>query len=293
MVDQPKPKGLPRTRSFKWYVVALIPLLLASIVAAQWQNWGLSYPFGANNIQNRSLKRVIASIPTVKDLAISPLPTKRSTLLEHGARVACWPSSGGVWIKHAPPAELDFLNLSRTNDTDRPEEKIYEHVRTCPQTSPDVYHPPPITEEDLFCQKMRMIGADFWELPDNISESNNSPIEYAMKPKYRNQLGFYWNVFEKDEPYFFNLTEAQRLYGPGLRGYNNVRSYDNRGAVVRSLGGIWCGQHLEQCNTMWCSQYPEHCYEKDKIDDFLLVHSEWTGSYGWRGAIFWDVKRDS
>jgi hypothetical protein len=188
--------------------------------------------------------------------------------------------------------ELDFLNLSRTNDTDRPEEKIYEYHPICPQTNPDVYYPLPITEEDLFCQKMRMIGADFWELPDNISELNNSPIEYAMEPKYRNQLGFHWDVFSMGSPYFFNLTEARQLYGPGLGGYNNVRTYDSRGAVARSLGGIFCWKHIEQCVTMWCSQYPEHCHEKDRIYDFNDVYNEWTGKYGWRGAIFFNVKRE-
>ncbi|KAH7377890.1 hypothetical protein BKA66DRAFT_380271, partial [Pyrenochaeta sp. MPI-SDFR-AT-0127] len=48
---------------------------------------------------------------------LSPEPTARSTISKHKARVACWPESGGIWIKHADLIELDFLGLDRFADT--------------------------------------------------------------------------------------------------------------------------------------------------------------------------------
>ncbi|OAL46674.1 hypothetical protein IQ07DRAFT_477131, partial [Pyrenochaeta sp. DS3sAY3a] len=49
----------------------------------------------------------------------SPEPTARSVVSIQKARVACWPSSGGIWIKHADLVDLDFLRLDRFVDTPR------------------------------------------------------------------------------------------------------------------------------------------------------------------------------
>jgi hypothetical protein len=135
---------------------------------------------------------------------------------------------------------------------------------------------------------MRMIGADFWELPQ--SKLNGRPLEYSVKSKYHNEMGVYWDVFDLDEPYIVNLTEARQTYGPGLKGYNNVRDYEDRRTIVKQLGGIWCGEYLERCTLLWCKQYPEHCHEKDRLRDFDLVHNEW-GMYNWRGSIFKYIHR--
>jgi hypothetical protein len=222
---------------------------------------------------------------------MAPLPTKRSALLPYGSRVACWPSTGGIWIKHAPPIEMDFLNLSAANDTERPLEKTYYYTTTCPITDPEVYAPPPLTEEDLFCQKMRMIGADFWDQSQIGIELNGNPIEHVIKPKYYNHLGVYWDVFSDDEPYIVNLTEARQKYDPGLKGYNTVKSFDDRLSVVEELGGFRCALNFEKCFWMWCSQYHEHCHEKDRIQNLGLVRDEWFTFYNWRGGVFQQITR--
>ncbi|KAF1913199.1 hypothetical protein BDU57DRAFT_521954 [Ampelomyces quisqualis] len=41
-----------------------------------------------------------------------PIPTIRSHLTRYGARVACWPSTGGIWIKHADTVDMAFLGLN-------------------------------------------------------------------------------------------------------------------------------------------------------------------------------------
>jgi hypothetical protein len=48
-----------------------------------------------------------------------------------------------------------------------------------------------ISEEDLFCQLLRTVGADFWELPP-VHKLRGTPIEYFLAPKYRNELAFWW-----------------------------------------------------------------------------------------------------
>lgn len=73
-------------------------------------------------------------------------PTLRSALRRYGARVACWPSAGGVWIKDAEFADLDFLGISRWVNTPRP-------------------FPISQTEEDLFCKRLQLVGAQWWRLP--------------------------------------------------------------------------------------------------------------------------------
>jgi hypothetical protein len=225
-----------------------------------------------------------------KNLALNIFQLKRSTILSNGARVACWPLNGGIWIKHACPVELDFLSLSRSNDVERPPEKVYEYITTCPPSEDRGVKPQlPLTEEDLFCQKLRMIGADFWEPPRTSPGSICVPIENLVMPKYRNHLGFFWDVLSLSEPYVANLTKARRIHGPGLKGLDTVRNFYDCLPIVKELGGIWCGTNFESCSSMWCSQYPEHCHETDRLHEFDLVYNEWV-QYGRRGAIFDCIK---
>jgi hypothetical protein len=135
-----------------------------------------------------------------------------------------------------------------------------------------------------------MIGADFWELPEVSSELKGGPTEHFLRLKYHNQLGFYWDIFAMDEPYIVNLTEARRTYGPGLKGFNNIRNFNDCLAIIMEISGLWCGDNLEQCTSMWCNQYPEHCHERDRLRHFNVVHSEWI-MYGWRGAVFEYIRR--
>jgi len=190
------------------------------------------------------------------DWNISSLPTFRSNILPHGARVACWPSTGGFWIKHVPPVELDYLFLSGKNDTQRPLPPM-THFWWAPGRSlsdedmgnikdhPLPFYPPPISEEDLFCQMLRTVGADFWEIPPEKS-LKGVPIEYVMEPKYRNELAFWWERWGRGTS-LVNLTEARTRLGSiefdkYLKEYNNADTLLDRYASVKSLGGIDCSR---------------------------------------------------
>ena len=46
--------------------------------------------------------------------------------------------------------------------------------------------------------------------------------------------------------YIVNLTEARQRYGPGLKGYNTVKSFDDRLSVVEELGSFSCALNLKK-----------------------------------------------
>lgn len=49
--------------------------------------------------------------------------------------------------------------------------------------------PPDPVEEDAFCAKMRLIGAEFWETPADLDDPECFPLERCAEPKIRGQLG--------------------------------------------------------------------------------------------------------
>ncbi|KAH7380702.1 hypothetical protein BKA66DRAFT_419555, partial [Pyrenochaeta sp. MPI-SDFR-AT-0127] len=134
---------------FYLHLFCFIPLVVPPAFGFSWDVWNFFRPH-AKNVQipswNRNVKRIShqsASDPNqdllldnaawfktdgtplfysawrAKPGAISPEPTSRSSLGKYGARVSCWPSTGGVWIKQADLVDLNFLELSRFTDTPR------------------------------------------------------------------------------------------------------------------------------------------------------------------------------
>lgn len=81
-----------------------------------------------------------SDIPSKDDLPFNPI--SRYDLAYD--QVACWPSTGGVWIKHLSPVEMQYLGLDRFADAERSADPA---------------------EEDTFCTKLRQLGASWWELP--------------------------------------------------------------------------------------------------------------------------------
>ncbi|KAH7395050.1 hypothetical protein DE146DRAFT_658965 [Phaeosphaeria sp. MPI-PUGE-AT-0046c] len=163
----------------------------------------------------------------VKPLAsASPLPTHRSTLYKHGARVACWPQSGGVWIKHADLVDLDHLGLSRQQDTPRQ----YDDAA-----------------EAAFCSKLRAVGAEWWSLPPDFSAREHlgdeqfkcKTLETCFEPQVRFEHLVAWPsdelaVCSVSVKKFERASEKQR------NGYYNAMDMDERCNAIESLGGACC-----------------------------------------------------
>lgn len=192
-------------------------------------------------------------------------PAVRSSLYRFGARVACWPSTGGIWMKHALPIEMSFLDLSLRYDTYRPEDLD------------------PV-EEDAFCTKLRLIGAEFWQNPPNLTDC--SPLEECVKPHVRGDLGMAWIYGEEKGlggAHMVNLTDARikNNLGPGMRGYFQAPDMLSRLVVSEYMGGVWCPDEQDLCTKLWCTQYPDHCNEARHLmnDDALWKSERKRGSF--------------
>jgi hypothetical protein len=203
-----------------------------------------------------------------------PSTAFRSRILDYGARVACWPRSGGIWIKHALPLELDFLNLSRENNTRRPWPPItkrkWQAIHSDWPSIENSISEPDLFEEDVFCEKMRMIGAEYWDVPADMNNTGLAYVVEHVKPQISSQLAFAWPDLGEDfyvtqGAWMINLTVARTEYGPGMKGWNNVHSMEERCRVAKEIGALWCPIHEELCQGMWCAQYPDHCHEAERV----------------------------
>ena len=88
--------------------------------------------------------------------------TKRSEFGRGGCVVYGWPSSGGMLVKEpADIVDLEFLGLDRFKASPRSQN---------------------VVEEDAFCERMRKLGAKWWESEGDyfnvlVGERERSPLE--------------------------------------------------------------------------------------------------------------------
>jgi len=150
-------------------------------------------------------------------------PIKRFSL-EYG-KVACW-QDGGVWIKELTPVEMVSLGVDRFQDTN--------------STSIQA-------EEDAFCERFRMYGASFWELPPRWHENVVwcGAIDHCADPARRVSLevgfptgGGIW---------FLNTTQGWNGHmRPKRRALKLALTMDERCEVIKDLGGLFC-EDPEEC----------------------------------------------
>lgn len=149
-------------------------------------------------------------------------PTARSAVIRYGARVACRPSSGGIWIKLADLVELDFLELDRWNDTPRQSNQ---------------------TREDEFCTLLEMIGAEWWELPPSAQQHRGNlrcaTLETCFQPNIKFKHLIAWPETEKAAC----VVPTERALARGEKAmlrYHNAMNMEERCEAIRSLGGKFC-----------------------------------------------------
>lgn len=157
---------------------------------------------------------------------ISSEPMERSSVMKYGARVACWPSSGGIWIKDAELVDLDFLGLSRFSNTPRQFNQ---------------------TAQDQFCTTLKMVGAEWWNLPSSFEKREHlgkgqfacDTLETCLEPDVRWEYFIAWP--EKDMvACYVPIAKAVAKGGAGLNMYYNARTMGDRCNGIRGLGGRWC-----------------------------------------------------
>ncbi|RYF35763.1 MAG: hypothetical protein EOO38_28640, partial [Cytophagaceae bacterium] len=165
-------------------------------------------------------------------LSNPPEPNARSRLRKYGARVACWPSTGGVWIKDAELVDLDFLGLSRIRDTPRQSDTA--------------------AAEDKFCTTLKMLGADWWSLPPRLEqkrkgreigglgENGCDTLETCFKPDFENRFLLAW---PEDQMVVCYVAKAQAEEKGGrefLGGWYHSTGMFGRCGIINSLGGKRC-----------------------------------------------------
>jgi hypothetical protein len=224
-----------------------------------------------------------------------PIPKMRSRLIRGGARVACWPSTGGIWLKQADLVDMDFLGLNRFADT--PKQHTYNaHA------------------EDQFCTLMKMLGADFYKLPLRAEKRRPGiaceTLESCFEPDYKNNFLLAWPE-TSDGVCFLDLESAKERGGEMMGGWYNAKSMDERCRVLEigatceckkecshlqdldwGFRGIECPREVvweESLGNYW--EEPKERKEKEFHPEPSREVHEWADAYcyrnGWRRVVKW------
>jgi hypothetical protein len=215
-----------------------------------------------------------------------PMPTIRSRLTRYGARVACWPSTGGIWIKHADPVDLKFLGLNRFEDTPK---QMYDAKK-----------------EDAFCTALKMTGADFWRLPLRMEHKQPGAcetIEACFKPDIKNVFLLAWPEHEQGVCYM-STERAKEKGGELMGGWYNARSMEERCYVIYELEGDLCDckthcRHLQDMDWGFRDSACHHGWEETEAGPKSGFHpepslevQEWADAYcqrnGWSRIVRWE-----
>ncbi|KAF2033747.1 hypothetical protein EK21DRAFT_108535 [Setomelanomma holmii] len=154
----------------------------------------------------------------VKDISE---PHSRSSLTRSGARVACWPSTGGIWIKDVGLVDMEFLGLSPFEDTPRQFNK---------------------TAEDKFCTALKMVGADFWNLPlrsEAKIDGACDTLETCFDPDIKNPYLLAWPEDQMVACYI-PIALAEKKDNELLGGWLHSLTMAERCDAITYLGGKRC-----------------------------------------------------
>ena len=136
------------------------------------------------------------------------------------SKAACWPSTGGVWIKSVTAVELDFLGVARLNSVERSTDSA---------------------EENKFCTQLRKIGASWyslpprWEYPITWCEEMDDCV--APDTKVQLVLGYE----EKGTGvWVLDVSDGMQQFEPGIWALQNALNMTERCEVIKKVGGKFC-----------------------------------------------------
>lgn len=146
-----------------------------------------------------------------------PESTYRSELSDTAAIVRCWPSTGGLLLReHVTGFELDFLDLDRFDNVPRPS-------------------PYNATLEDGFCERLERLRATHYE-----DESDYFASMLHRTRRYRALLA--WPEDEAGGVWVLVLGSKEWR---GTACVHNARTMEERGEMIRRLGGRYFGDWTE------------------------------------------------
>ncbi|KAM7198762.1 hypothetical protein V8F20_006077 [Naviculisporaceae sp. PSN 640] len=133
-----------------------------------------------------------------------------------GAEVKCFPSSGGVYVHHCSPMELDFLDLPRCDSVP-------------PSSDPAV--------EDAFCARLQLLGAKWFPSIANKHEHDGEKIFKVRVPP------------GEDDIHFFGVTSEGGLWvlaidelggwEKGVGRIENAANMEDKCKEIEKLGGVF------------------------------------------------------
>lgn len=144
--------------------------------------------------------------------------------------VACWPSTGGVWVKKLSPVEMQYLGVDRFADTER-------------STDP--------AEEDAFCAKLQRLGASWWELTPSweLPTLWCENIDACVKPKIEGSVEIAYPVTGGVCVLRIPQEWRSRSEHPLWYALRNALTMDERCQVILRLGGKGC-EGLKACEDL-------------------------------------------
>ncbi|KAI9888349.1 MAG: hypothetical protein M1814_000556 [Vezdaea aestivalis] len=187
------------------------------------------------------------------DFGLWPVPPPDPKLrydLEYGS-AACWPSTGGVWIKRMSLVELDYLGINRFNNTNKSDNAVAENA---------------------FCSRLESLGASFYSLPEESvrEEICYNDIVHCYEPEIRCDVevgypsgGGVWVLDQSSGPRWYPrigsaLNDYEYGYPDPYVDYyqpwtpvrpialGNALTMDERCNVLKILGAKFCA-NLESC----------------------------------------------
>lgn len=150
------------------------------------------------------------------------LPTTRYNI--QTGITACYPSSGGIWIADIGPVELQYLDISRFDSTERSWNKA---------------------EEDRFCHELRTFGGSWYnpKSPDDLWVGGECSELDEFEPVFSidRRVAFP----EKGGVWVLGRDEKTGRFPLGMAGIRNSLTMEERSTVLERLGAIHCDDSTE------------------------------------------------
>ncbi|KAI9926230.1 hypothetical protein ASPWEDRAFT_624217 [Aspergillus wentii DTO 134E9] len=161
-----------------------------------------------------------------------PSPTDRYNPTGETQVVSCYPSTGGIWMTHLSPVELDYLNIDRFTPSSRSGRQA---------------------EEDDFCDRLRIFGGK-WASQSTVDRhmAGTCPVsarallsdydfEIFRKVGFPSRGGV--TVFNYD--HLHPLTEIDGM----MRRLANMRTMEEQALVLEEHEGRWCDD-VDNCPSL-------------------------------------------
>lgn len=153
---------------------------------------------------------------TDDDTSPVPSPNLRTQFGPRTTLIRGFPSKGGIYLlPDAGPVELEFLSLDRFHETLCSDEP---------------------TEEDAFCQRMRGMGAEWFE---NEREADDRPPPKVRDGKMVGRMEVWLGWPQSGGVWVLEIEEfegARRGVGGRIR---NAKSMEERCRFIEMLGGVF------------------------------------------------------